>query len=205
MPMTLSGLLLFAGVYGLAVASPGPAIAAIVARSLTTGFARTLPFVAGVVLGDIILFVATVLGLAVLVESFHGLFLAIKYAGCVYLAYLAWKLWTAPVAEARPATVRGEGARLFLGGLALTLGNPKAIMFFLSILPLVVDVGGLDTLSLVEITLVLVLVISTIMTAYAFAAHRARALIASPRATRIANRASGAVMAAAAGLIATRG
>ena len=203
--MTLSGLLLFAGVYGLAVASPGPAIAAIVARSLTTGFARTLPFVAGIVIGDLVWFVFTALGLAVVMQAFHGLFVAIKYAGCAYLLYLAWKLWTAPVGAATPAHVRGEGLRLVLGGLALTLGNPKVMIFFLSILPLVVDIGGLDALAIAEVAVVLVAVIGSVLTLYAFAAHRARALITSPAAARTVNRASGAVMAAAAGLIATRG
>ena len=138
--MDIGSLAIFAGVYFLAVASPGPAIAALVARSLATGFRRSLPFAAGIVAGDLIWFSLTAFGLAVLMQSFHGLFVAIKYAGCAYLLYLACKLWTAPAdAPPAPAAARGEGLRLFLGGIALTLGNPKVMVFFLSILPLVVD------------------------------------------------------------------
>lgn len=204
--MELTGLLVFAGVYFLAVASPGPAVAALVARSLATGFARSLPFAAGIVAGDLVWFSATALGLSLLMESFHGLFLAIKYAGCLYLLYLAWKAWHAPAEAPREApNARGEGFRLFAGGIALTLGNPKVMVFFLSILPLVVDLNRVTPLVFAEIAGLITLIISATMLAYAYAADRARRLVASPRAMRIVNRVTGGVMAGAAAAIATRG
>lgn len=204
--MSLSGLLVFAGVYFLAVASPGPAIAAIAARSLALGFWRTLPFVLGVALGDLVWFGFVAFGLAVAMQAFHGLFVAVKWAGCLYLLYLAWALWTAPASPPRESpAARGDGVRLFLGGLALTLGNPKVMVFFLSILPLVIDVAGLTPLAIAEVGLVIALVIVPTLSAYALAADRARRFVASPRAARLVNRVTGGVMAGAAALIATRG
>ncbi|WP_439495556.1 LysE family translocator [Bosea sp. (in: a-proteobacteria)] len=204
--MELTGLLVFAGVYFLAVASPGPAVAALVARSLATGFRRSLPFAAGIVAGDLIWFSCTSLGLAVLMQSFHGLFVAIKYAGCAYLLYLAWKLWTAPAeAPRQPPQARGEGFRLFMGGIALTLGNPKVMVFFLSILPLVVDLDRMTPLAFAEIAVLLTLIIGATMLTYAYAADRARLLVASPKAMRRVNRLTGGVMAGAAAAIAARG
>lgn len=204
--MDLAGLLVFAGVYFLAVASPGPGIAAIVARSLSTGFRRAVPFVLGIAAGDLVWLAFSALGLSVLMQSFHGLFLVIKYAGCAYLIYLAWKLWTAPVKslEDQPA-MRGEGIRLFLGGVALTLGNPKVMVFFISILPLVVDLQALTPLAFVEVAVLTMLIINTTLLGYAFAADRARRLVASPRTMRRINRITGGVMAGAAAAIATRG
>lgn len=204
--MDLAGLLVFAGVYFLAVASPGPGIAAIVARSLSTGFRRAVPFVLGIAAADLIWLTFSALGLTLLMQSFHGLFLAIKYAGCAYLIYLAWKLWTAPVKslEDQPAA-RGEGVRLFLGGVALTLGNPKAMVFFVSILPLVVDLQALTPLAFVEVAVLTMLIINTTLLGYAYAADRARRLVASPRTMRRINRITGGVMAGAAAAIAARG
>jgi threonine/homoserine/homoserine lactone efflux protein len=204
--MELTSLLVFSGVYFLAVASPGPAVAALVARALATGFRRSLLFAAGIVAGDLIWFSLTALGLAVLMQSFHGVFVAIKYAGCAYLLYLAFKLWTAPTA-ALPvqASARGEGFRLFLGGIALTLGNPKVIVFFLSILPLVIDLAALTPLAFAEIAMLIALIIGATMLAYAYAADRARRLVTSPRALRRINRVTGGVMAGAAVAIAARG
>lgn len=204
--MDLAGLLVFAGVYFLAVASPGPGIAAIVARSLSTGFRRAVPFVLGIAAADLIWLAFSALGLTLLMQSFHGVFLAIKYAGCAYLVYLAWKLWTAPVKslEDEPAA-RGEGFRLFLGGVALTLGNPKVMVFFVSILPLVVDLQALTPLAFVEVAVLTMLIINTTLLAYAYAADRARRLVASPRTMRRINRVTGGVMAGAAAAIAARG
>lgn len=204
--MDIAGLLVFAGVYFLAVASPGPGIAAIVARSLSTGFRRAVPFVLGIAAADLIWLTFSALGLTLLMQSFHGLFLAIKYAGCAYLIYLAWKLWTAPVKslEDQPAA-RGEGLRLFLGGVALTLGNPKVMVFFVSILPLVVDLQALTPLAFVEVAVLTTLIINTTLLGYAFLADRARRLVASPRTMRRINRVTGGVMAGAAAAIAARG
>lgn len=204
--MELTGLLVFAGVYFVAVASPGPGIAALVARSLSSGFRRSLPFIAGIAAGDLVWFSASALGLSVLMEHFHGLFVAIKYAGCLYLLWLALKLWTAPAAPpAESPAARGEGLRLFFGGLALTLGNPKVMVFFLSILPLVVDLRNVTPLVFAEIITLTTIIIGSTLIAYAYAADRARRLVASPRAMRIVNRVTGGVMAGAAAAIATRG
>lgn len=204
--MDISSLALFAGIYFIAVASPGPGVTALVARSLSSGFRRSLPFLAGIVIGDLAWFALSALGLGVLVQSFHGVFVAIKYAGCAYLVYLAWKAWTAPAAAAPPPTgsAAGEGLRLFLGGLALTLGNPKVMVFFLSILPLVVDLQAMTPLAFAEIAALITPIITGTLLAYAYAADRARRLVASPRAMRWVNRVTGGVMLGAAAAIATR-
>jgi threonine/homoserine/homoserine lactone efflux protein len=204
--MELTGLLVFAGVYFIAVASPGPGIAALVARSLSKGFRRSLPFIVGIAAGDLIWFSASALGLSVLMQNFHGLFLAIKYAGCAYLLWLAWKLWNAPAEPPREVpAARGEGLRLFLGGIALTLGNPKVMVFFLSILPLVVDLDHVTPLVFFEIIVLTTVIITSTLLAYAYAADRARRLVESPRAMRRINRLTGGVMAGAAAAIAARG
>ncbi|QCI65073.1 LysE family translocator [Phreatobacter stygius] len=204
--MDLSGFLLFCGVYAMATFSPGPAVAAVVARVLGTGLRRTAPFIWGIVAGDLVWFALVVLGLAALAQNFHALFLVIKYAGAAYLLYLAYKLWTAP-AEAPEAAeqARGEGFRLFLGGLALTMGNAKVMVFFVSILPLVVDLAAISPLMAVELSAVMMLILSVAMWTYALAAARARRFIASPRAMKLVNRGTGAVMAGAALAVAARG
>ena len=94
--------------------------------------------------------------------------------------------------------------RLFLGGIALTLGNPKVMVFFLSILPLVIDLNAMTTLAFVEVAALIAPIITGTLMAYAYAADRARRLVASPRAMRWINRTTGGVMAGAAAAIATR-
>lgn len=203
--MNLSGFLIFCGVYAMATFSPGPAVAAIIARTLATGLRRTAPFILGIVAGDLIWFALVALGLAALAQNFQTLFLVIKYAGVAYLLYLAYRLWTAPAdapKEAREA--RGEGWKLFLGGLALTMGNAKVMVFFVSILPLVVDLATLSPGLAVELAVTMMAILSVAMWTYALAAARARRFITSPKVMRLVNRGTGAVMAGAAVAVAAR-
>jgi len=205
--MDLAPLLLFAGVYFAAVASPGPGLAAVVARGLGQGLAAGPAFVAGFVVGDLIWFTVAATGLGVLARSFDMLFLAIKYAGCAYLLYMAWRIWTAPVkaAQIEAATMKVRAWPSFLGALSLTLGNPKVIVFFLSIMPLVIDPKAITPLVFVEMAAVIVLVITPVMAGALVLADRARRVFTSETALRRINRATAGVMAGAAALIAARG
>lgn len=203
--MSVAGYLLFLSVYLLAVASPGPAVAAVVARALATGFARTLPFIAGVTLGDLIWFWLSAAGLAVVAERFHLAFLVVKYAGVLYLLWLAVKLWRAPTATGEPpAQARGEGFRLFLGGLSLTMGNPKVMVFFLAILPNLIDVGRVSGQALALASLTIVVALPLVMMVYAGLADRARRFVASATAQRRLNRATAGLMAGVAAAVAAR-
>jgi threonine/homoserine/homoserine lactone efflux protein len=204
--MDLAALLIFAGVYFVAVASPGPGMAAVVARGLGQGMAAAPAFVAGFVVGDLIWFTVAATGLAVIANTFEVLFLAIKYAGCAYLLYMAWKIWTAPVkaADVAAAAARVRSWPSFLGSLSLTLGNPKVIVFFLSIMPLVVDLKAITALVFVEMAVVIVLVITPVMFTALWLADRARRVFTSERALRNINRGTAGVMAGAAAVIATR-
>ncbi len=203
--MTTTSLILFAAVYFAAVATPGPGIAALVARVLGHGLVGVAPFIAGYVVGDMIWLIVAATGLAVLANAVAGLFLALKYAGAAYLLYLAWRMATGPVAAGDRAPAASRGWRAFFGSLSLTLGNPKVMVFFLSIMPLVVDVRTLTPLAIAELAALCMVVISSTLAAYALAANRARALFRSARAMRCARRraASGAT-AGAAVAVATR-
>ncbi len=202
--MTLSSLLLFAAVYFAAVTTPGPGIAALIARVLAHGLTGVAPFIAGYVVGDMIWLVLAGTGLSVVAHAFAGLFVAIKYAGAAYLLYVAWTMATAAAATDGAAPVASRGLHAFLSSLSLTLGNPKVMIFFLSIMLLVADLRTLTSAALAELAAASALIISATLAAYALAANRGRALLRSTRAMRIAHRAAGGVMAGVAVAVATR-
>ena len=195
--MDLAGLLVFAAAYLVATATPGPGVAAVVARTLARGPAGSAGFIAGFVLGDLIWFAVAASGLPLLAESFEALFIAIRYAGAAYLLFLAWKLWTVPADVPGAQSARLEtGTRLFLAGLGITLGNPKVIVFFLALLPTVLDLSALTPGGFAAVALLGATILSSVLAAYTLAAARARRLLTSPRAVRAVNRGSGAAMAA---------
>jgi len=202
--VTLTSLIIFAAIYFVGVATPGPGIAALIARVLGQGLEGVAPFIAGYFAGDMFWLILAALGLAVVAKAFAGVFFAIKLAGAAYLLYLAWKMATAPVglADNRPPASRGW--RAFLASLSLTIGNPKVVVFFLSIMPLVVDVRTLTVIALVELGAVCGAVIFSTLALYALAAARARVFLRSTRAMKFVHRAAGGLMAGVAVAVVTR-
>jgi threonine/homoserine/homoserine lactone efflux protein len=202
----IASLLVFAAAYLMATGSPGPGVAALVARVLAKGPRGVPAFIAGFVAGDLVWFSIAASGLALLAQTFALLFVALKWLGVAYLLWLAWKLWSAPAAPVDPgaATTPDSPWRLFMAGLLLTLGNPKVILFFVALLPTVIDVGRIDALAFAQLAVLIAITLASVLAAYALAAARARRLLTSPRAVRAVNRGAGVAVAGAAVAIATR-
>ena len=88
--------------------------------------------------------------------------------------------------------------------VALTLGNPKVIVFFLSIMPLVVDLDAINARTALEVAATMIVVLSSVLLTYAIAANRARKLFRSSRAMKMINRGAAGIVAGAALAIAAR-
>ena len=92
----------------------------------------------GIFVGDAILMVLSATGVASLLQASPALFMALKYVGAAYLAWLgigllraAWATWHARGRDSATAS-RVDAVRPFHAALAISLVNPKAIMFFVS-------------------------------------------------------------------------
>lgn len=203
--MTFASLAIFAAVFGMACAAPGPTMAALVARVLGHG-TRGIPwFCAGLVTSDLLWLAAASFGLAVVAATFQPVFVALKYLGAAYLLFLAWKLWTSPVTQPIDAAPpKGEGLRLFLGAIAVGSGNPKTMLFYLALLPTVIPVEHVSAQGFAALAAVVVVGYSAILAAYVLAASRARRALRNTRVVRYVQRLTGAVMAGAAAAVATR-
>lgn len=203
--MHFTSLLIFAGALLVAAGSPGPSIAALVARVIAKGFRDVFPFLLAMWIGEAIWLSLAVFGLAVVAHTFHYAFVVVKWVGVSYLGWLAWKMWTAPV-EAKEGSLPREDspAKLFFAGMAVTLGNPKIMMFYLALLPTIIDLGSVSMVGWVELTATMAVVLVAIDLTWVLAASQARKLLRSKRAMKIANRVSAGTMAGAAAAIAAR-
>lgn len=203
--MSLTSLLIFAGTLFLMAASPGPSIAALVARVLSRGVRDVLPFLLAMWIGDAIWLSCAVFGLAVVAQTFHLVFDAVKWLGVAYLLYLAWKMWRTPT-KAGSESLPNEHAplKLFAAGMGITLGNPKIMIFYMALLPTIIDLKGTGFTGWLELIATMVVVLVTVDLSWAIAASHARRFLRSPRAMRVTNRVSAATLAGAAVAIATR-
>lgn len=203
--MTLASLLIFAGALVVAAGSPGPSIAALVARVLSHGYRDVLPFIIAMWIGEAIWLSLAVAGLSSVAERFHLLFVGIKWAGVAYLLFLAWKMWNAPVHSAEEILPDTHSPRrLFLAGMSVTLGNPKIMLFYVALLPTLVDLAHVSLVGWMELTLTMVIVLAVVDLSWVFLAAKARLFLKSTPAMRIANRTSAGLMAGAAAAIAAR-
>lgn len=110
-------------------------------RGVRAGFAGA----GGIVVGDLILMTLAATGAASLLKTNPALFAVVKYLGGGYLAWLGFNMvkgaisaWLRPGTEAAPAAPLGAG-QPFRKALAISLMNPKAILFFVSFFVQFVD------------------------------------------------------------------
>ncbi|CAJ1391433.1 MAG: LysE family translocator [Roseitalea sp.] len=204
--MTLPDFLTYAIALAIAAAIPGPGVIAIVARALGAGLRPTLPMLFGLVLGDVVYLAAAILGLAYVASTFGTLFVVIKYAGAAYLVWMAIGFWRAGVtAETIDAKADGGGAVAgFVAGLLVTLGNPKTMVFYLALLPTLIDMTAVTMADFTILIAVTFLVLVAVMVPYAGLAGRARIFLRTPRALKALNRFAATCLGGAAVAIAAR-
>jgi len=203
--MDFATLAAFTIAYAITVLVPGPGVTAVVARGLGGGFAGALPMIFGILVGDLAYLSFAAFGLAALATSFGGLFAVIRFAGAAYLLWMAYRFWTArPGAEQVSPKVE-DTWKTFTAGLLLTLGNPKAIVFYLALLPTVVPLERMTPTAFGQLAVIVSIVLVLICAGYAWLAASARTFFASPAAIRRLNRTAAVVMAAVAGIVVVQG
>jgi threonine/homoserine/homoserine lactone efflux protein len=196
----LHSYLIYCGLYAVAIAVPGPGVIAIVARALGSGFRATFPATLGILIGDLCLMTLSALGLALVAQAMGHLFLIVKIAGGLYLFYLAYKYWTAKVEETGEIVPQSSG-RGVLAYLGLTLGNPKAIAFFVALLPVAVNPRELNLIGYLQLVAATLVLIPAITLGYAALAAQLSRFVASRKARKRINKGAGTVMAGAGALI----
>ncbi len=203
--MTFASLLVFAAALFVAAGSPGPSIAALVARVLSKGFSDVLPFLAAMWLGEMIWLSFAVAGLSAIAESFQPVFFVIKWAGVLYLLFLAWKMWiSSGDGEYEDLPQARSRLRMFFAGMTVTLGNPKIMMFYVALLPSIINLHGITLIGWLELAVTMLLVLTVVDLFWILLASKARTFLTSSRAVQISNRVAAGTIAGAAAVIATR-
>jgi homoserine/homoserine lactone efflux protein len=191
--MSLHVWLGFAAFALLVSVVPGPAVIAVVSSALRGGFRASLAANAGVLVGDAVFVAAAALGLGALLVASHTVFVAVRWAGIAYLAYLGVRalLDRGTAFAAEPAA---RGRRAFRFGLTTQLANPKIILFFGALLPLFVDPSRPAAPQFVLLGATFIVSDALVFAAYGALAHRARLLLRTPRAARVTSRVTGVAM-----------
>ena len=184
--------------------SPGPAWASVVATSLARGFRPAAAMAIGVASADVFFVLLAVFGLVLLAKALGAFFLLVKFAGAAYLIWLGVKLWRSPPAAPDGPPTSNGSLGPFLAGFALTLGNPKAIAFYLGFLPAFIDLTAVDGWDVGLIAATAFVVIAAMLGGYAGLAARSRRLFRHEVVRRRLGRFVGTALIGTGAVVATR-
>ncbi|HEX3847054.1 MAG TPA: LysE family translocator [Steroidobacteraceae bacterium] len=177
--MTFKTWLLFMIMETALSLSPGPAVFYVVSQGLRGAVRRSLPAAAGIISANAVYFTLSATSLGALIATSGTFFTVVKWVGAAYLVYLGVKSLLAarashdvPLGDAAPAE-GGDRRRVYLGAITLQLANPKALLFFLALLPQFIDTAHAVAPQMLILAASSMLTEFCILVAYGWLAHRA--------------------------------
>jgi homoserine/homoserine lactone efflux protein len=178
--MTVKTWLLFLVMETALSLSPGPAVFYVVSQGARGALRRTLPAAAGIISANALYFTLSATSLGAIIAASARFFTVAKWVGAAYLIYLGIKALRSAAAssavswsEANAAADPGDRARVYLGALTLQLANPKALLFFLALLPQFIDPARPVVPQMLILAATSMLPEFCILTGYGWLAHRA--------------------------------
>jgi threonine/homoserine/homoserine lactone efflux protein len=188
-----SSLLSFALTSVIIELTPGPNMTYLALVSAQDGRRAGFTTVAGVALGLAIIGIIAAFGVAELVQSSRLLYEGLRWAGVLFLLYLAWEGWTGGTDVVASETQ--SRSRYFMRGLVTNLLNPKAAVFYVAVLPTFIDAARPVLQQTVSLTVIYVLVATFIHSAIVVLAGTLEPFLNDPRREKIARRILSALLA----------
>ena len=197
--MTIEAALSFALAVFIFSVTPGPGVFAIIARALIYGAPACFYLSLGMTISDMLYLIAACFGLAAIATHWGEVFMIVRVVGALYLIYLGWKMWVAPLTRTQLSSDdSAKGAfLLFMQGFLISASNPKVILFYIAFLPTFMD---LEVLSGRDIAVASILTVVSLMlglSCVAYFASSARRFFESERGQKSLNRSAGSIMLSA--------
>lgn len=141
--------------------TPGPNMAYLAILSMSEGKRAGFAAIIGIASGLFVVGIGSALGIAALISSSKLIYEALRWCGVFYLLWLAWDGWNTGK-ETSPQQTNGKSSdrKFFRRGLITNLLNPKAVVFYVAILPTFVS----DLSPVLSQTIVLTSIYVTIAT-----------------------------------------
>ena len=196
MSVGASDLLLYAGALLLLFVTPGPVWVALTARALSGGFRSAWPLAVGVSLGDLLWPLLAILGVSWVLSVYADFLWAMTWVAAltfIIMGTLVIRSAGKPLAADSRLTRPGMAAG-FAAGVAVILANPKAILFYMGMLPGFFDVGSLTWPDIAAVLALSAAIPLMGNLALAALVGRARAFLSSPGAVARANRIAGSLL-----------
>ena len=203
--MTLEHIVAFTAGMMLWTALPGPGLAIVVSRALGSGRKAGFAVITGLVLADVLFLGIAFIGLLAIAAAMGPMFQMVKYAGAAYLIWRGYRLIVATDSSVAVKTEQHGDLWQDVGlGLLATLSNPKAILFFGSLMPTLIDMTVVAAVDFLVLAGIVASVSFIIYGCCVILADRTRHLLASARAAKCLRKVIGAILIGSGVAVATR-
>jgi len=166
------------------------------AKAASEGFKMSLFFIGGLVLGDSILLAFALLGLSAIAKLMGGMFLIIKFAGGLYLVYLGYRMFVSRNISGHALSEKKENKwQTCLSGALLSLGNPKPILFYASVLPAIINFNEVRLIDALLMMVLIALVSFSVLGTYSYIASLSHKIQLSRKMQTRTNQTAGCVLA----------
>ena len=201
--MALSVWLAFVVASILISVSPGPGAAASMSAGIAQGYRAALRVIAGLQLALLIQLAVVFAGLGAVLAASETAFTVLRLAGAAYLVWLGVQKWRSAAA---PLTApAAAGRNLLLQGLLVNLGNPKAIVFMVALLPQFIDPDRSQWMQMAVMGVTTCGIDIIAMSGYALLATSLRPWLSSPQRMAAQNRVFGGIFVVAGSALAISG
>ncbi|MEO1045738.1 MAG: LysE family translocator [Pseudomonadota bacterium] len=181
---------------------PGPAVMITVSHALSGGTRNAIGPILGINVGNFVWYGLSAVGLIALASTAPVAFAVIQYVGAAYLIWLGWqRLRTdsmpAIIDPALPGRASAPGSSLaagFASGIAVHMANPKALLFYTTILPQFLDADRPVGPQILILVLATIFTETTSLTTYSIIAARGGSLARGAGRTRMLNRIAGLIL-----------
>jgi threonine/homoserine/homoserine lactone efflux protein len=195
--LSLASILALLGTLIVLAVIPSVSVLTVSARAAAFGFTHGMFAALGIVIADIIFILLAVYGLALVAELMGEQFTLIKYIGGVYLVWLGISLWRADARARKTEAIRQSSlGSSFLSGFLITLGDQKAILFYLGFFPAFIDLSLMTPTDTLIVIIIAIIGVGGAKLVYAWLADRASLLFKNTQAVRGINMLAGGVMIA---------
>ena len=189
---TLISLSIAAFIFGI---SPGPGTLAALSISTTRGLRSGLILSAGEAVGDVTYLTLAILSLGYLAQILEPAMIVVRWLGAGYLIYLGISQFRLASLNINSNTLSSKNLiRLFFMGFLIGGTNPKVILFYLSFIPLFIDLSNIDLTTGLQIASTVYVSVFASLVVVCIAGNQIKSWINKPRSIKILNRITGTMM-----------
>lgn len=176
--------------------TPGPGVFALISNSLNNGMRTSIYLGVGMAVSDVVYLILAFYGLVSLAKNYAGVFDFISIVGGLYLIYLGYKIFTAPIDK--EVQREKKSYRSYFGnfskGFLISASNPKVIIFYIAFLPTFVDLTSLSSNDMIIISVITFCALMCGLILISYSAHRARQLLTKESSVKKLNATAGSIM-----------